>query len=100
MFVSNGVTWVTVLVLLHICKERRAIRVRWDGRPEDVTRRVIAYLDARKSTHAWEILDMPPTMAELQAWLYPECEHGLSLDNCYGPQHYYMDAEERHYAGF
>ena len=100
MFRSNGVTWVTVQILLHICADRRAYRVTWDGRPEDVTKRVIAFLDARGTTHAWDVLELPATMTELTQWLYPECEHGLSLQNCYGPQHYYMDDEERHYAGY
>jgi hypothetical protein len=31
---------------------------------------------------------------------YPQCEHGLSLQNCYGPQHYYLDDEERQRYGY
>jgi hypothetical protein len=100
MLTSNGITWVTVRVMLHICADRRGYAVQWDGRPEDVTKRVIEFLGAKSSTHAWDVLDLPPTMTALQAWLYPECEHGLSLSNCYGPQHYYMDDEERHYMGY
>jgi hypothetical protein len=38
-------------------------------------------------------------MPELEAYLYPTCEHGLSLDLCYGPQHYPYDEDERAYWG-
>ncbi len=100
MFMSDGRTvFVTVQIMMHICAARRGYRVTWTGRPEDVTKRVIEFLDARKSTHAWDVLELPAVMGDLTAWLYPECEHGLSLDNCYGPQHYYMDDEERAYYG-
>ena len=100
MFISDGRTqFVTVQVMLHICAARRGYQVTWTGRPEDVTKRVIAFLEPKSSTHAWDVLDLSPELTELSAWLFPECEHGLSLSNCYGPQHYYMDDEERHYAG-
>jgi len=32
---------------------------------------------------------------ELLGFLHPLCPHGLSADSCYGPQHYYYDAEEQ-----
>ena len=99
MFVTNGVTFVTVVIRMHVCAERRAYTVRWDGKPKDVTGRVIAFLDARSKTHAWDVIDMPAVLKELDAWLNPECEHGMSMSNCYGPQHYYMDDEERAYYG-
>jgi len=29
-----------------------------------------------------------------------ECEHGLSADLCYGPQHYWLDEYERQHYGW
>lgn len=100
MFISDGrIQFVTVQIMLHICADRRGYRVTWTGRPAEVTARVIAFLDARKSTHAWDVLELPAVMGDLQEWLYPLCEHGLSLDLCAGPQHYPYDDEERAYYG-
>jgi len=100
MFISDGRTmFVTVQIMLHICDARRGYRVTWTGRPQDVAKRVIAFLDARKSTHAWDVEELPAGMPELDAYLYPTCEHGLSLDLCYGPQHYPYDEDERAYWG-
>jgi hypothetical protein len=100
MFISDGRTqFVTVQIMLHICQDRRGYRVTWSGRPQDVTSRVIAFLDARKSTHAWDVLELPAGLDTLTEWLYPLCEHGMSLDLCAGPQHYPYDDEEAAYYG-
>ncbi len=100
MFISDGRTmFVTVQIMLHICAERRAYRVTWTGRPAEVAQRVITFLESKKETHAWDILELPPALHDLEAWLYPTCEHGLSLELCAGPQHYPYDEDERAYWG-
>jgi hypothetical protein len=53
--------------------------------------------------HAWfELEDAPidQRYGRLLDFLYPQCEHGLSLQNCYGPQHYHLDDEERQRYGY
>lgn len=32
--------------------------------------------------------------------LWPKCEHGMSANSCFGPQHYWMDDEERAHYGY
>jgi hypothetical protein len=84
---------------IHICEDRRSYFVTWEGNGADVEARIIAFLKARSSTHAYYELESEPfdfaTYPALEAFLYPSCEHGLSLSNCYGPQHYYFDEEEQ-----
>ncbi len=38
---------------------------------------------------------IPYSNRRLLDLLYPTCEHGLEMSNCYGPQHYYFDEEEQ-----
>lgn len=78
---------------IHIIDQRRSYRVSFATEAQ-----ALAFVTARSSTHAvWEIdeLPIPATATALLELLYPICEHGLSLSNCYGPQHYYFDETEQ-----
>jgi hypothetical protein len=78
---------------IHICAERRGYRVTWEGR--NIEARVIAFLDSRRSTHAFhEVEDAWVNgwiYPELFDYMYPQCEHGMLLTLCYGPGHYPPD---------
>lgn len=79
---------------IHICDQRRSYVARFATDAQ-----AVAFVTARRSTHAvYELGDSPLDPGEcpnLFALLYPECEHGMSASNCYGPQHYYFDEEEQ-----
>lgn len=49
----------------------------------------VFYVADPDNTEGW---DAAP---QTTAYLFPECKHGLSQANCYGPQHYYFDEEEQ-----
>lgn len=87
----------TATLLLHICSERRAYRVTFSTEAQ-----AIAFLEARKSTHAPEEImglhgealgSVPASWTDLLEWLYPTCEHGMSESSCYGPDHF-MSADQ------
>lgn len=82
---------------IHICAQRRSYTARFASEDQ-----ALDFVKARSSTHAFfELKDEPidfSVNSRLYDFLYPECEHGMRGD-CYGPQHYYMDDEERYYAG-
>lgn len=84
---------------IHICDQRRSFKATFATEDQ-----ALAYLMARRSTHAvFELEDEPfdyDTFPRLYDLLYPTCEHGMDQSNCYGPQHYYMDDEERARYGF
>lgn len=78
---------------IHICDQRRSYLAHFATEEQ-----ALDYLERRTSTHAFHELEGQPIPDEAQkllAFLYPECEHGLSQSNCYGPQHYYYDEEEQ-----
>lgn len=79
---------------IHICDQRRSYVARFATQEQ-----AIAFATARRSTHAIHEIETEPfdyaTNMALYTYLYPECEHGLDLSNCYGPQHYYFDEEEQ-----
>lgn len=85
-----------IVIEAYTCANRHTYRVVFTG-PE-AEQRALSFITERRSTHAFGELEshkIPDTASELLAYLYPECEHGMSLDNCYGPQHYYFDEEEQ-----
>lgn len=59
----------------------------------------VAYVEPRWETHRFSELKDEPINGHkhqrLYDLLYPTCEHGLSLENCNGPQHYWFDEEEQ-----
>jgi hypothetical protein len=88
----------TASLLIHICAARRAYKVTFSTQEQ-----AIAFLSARTATHNWdEIPDVfwpgsgsvPADWHELLAYLYPTCEHGMSADLCYGPDHFMSAAQE------
>lgn len=86
-----------IVLDIHICAQRRGYRATFEG--PDAETMAIDFLEARKSTHAFYDVESEPIDVNryplLAAYMDPECEHGLSLSNCYGPQHYYFDEEEQ-----
>lgn len=84
----------TIALEISICDQRRSYIARFATEEQ-----ALRFCEARNSTHAFhELQDEPidpPAVPALYSFLYPDCEHGLSLSNCYGPQHYYYDAEEQ-----
>jgi hypothetical protein len=87
----------TITLEIHICDQRRSYRVVFTG--PDAQAHALAFLDTRSSTHAFHELESAPIDASrfplLYDYLNPLCEHGMSLSNCYGPQHFYFDEEEQ-----
>jgi hypothetical protein len=89
----------TATLLIHICAARRAYRATFSTQAQ-----AIAFLSARTATHNWDEIpglhgeglgSVPAEWTELLDYLYPICEHGLSLDLCNGPMHYMSAAEEQ-----
>lgn len=84
---------------MHICDQRRGYRVVFEGDGPEVEVRAIEFIQARWSTHVPSEPDDAQfdvnKYEKLYALLYPQCEHGLSESNCYGPQHYYFDEDEQ-----
>lgn len=94
----------SVTLEIHICDQRRSYLATWEGAEDEVEQRILDFLAERGINHAWHeledrIIDFgtvdAPRLSRLYALLYPTCEHGLDLSNCYGPQHYYYDEEEQ-----
>lgn len=86
-----------IVLDMGICDQRRGYRVTFEGlAAEDMA---LAFVQVRWSTHAVSEAEDAPfdyeAFPRLYDLLYPTCEHGLSLSNCYGPQHYYFDQEEQ-----
>jgi hypothetical protein len=88
----------TATLRIHICAERRSYRATFSTQAQAIT-----FLSARTKTHNWdEIKDVfypgsgsvPSTWYDLLDYLYPTCEHGMSADLCYGPDHYMSAAQE------
>jgi hypothetical protein len=85
-----------IVIEAHNCANRHTYRVVFTG--AEAEQRALSFIAERRSTHAFHELEshkIPDTAGKLLAYLYPECEHGLSLSNCFGPQHYYYDEEEQ-----
>jgi hypothetical protein len=90
---------LTATLLIHICAARRAYRVTFSSQAQ-----AIAFLEARKATHTWDEIpglhgeglgSVPIEWHELINYLYPLCEHGMSLDLCHGPMHFMSAAQEQ-----
>jgi hypothetical protein len=79
---------------VHICDQRRSYIARFSTEAQ-----ALDFVKSRNTTHAFHEVEAEPlgyaTCPMLLDWLYPQCEHGLSASNCYGPQHYYFDEEEQ-----
>jgi len=62
------------------------------------------FIATRTQTHSFRELEdhqLPEDCnPDLQAALYPKCEHGLFLDLCAGPQHYEYDDDELRGMGY
>jgi len=85
----------TIALEIHVCDQRRSYRARFATEDQ-----ALAFVRARWDTtnHAFHELEsepIPATCVELLGLLYPTCEHGMDLANCYGPQHWYFDEEEQ-----
>ena len=89
---------------IHICAERRGYNVTFSTEDQ-----AIAFLTPKSSTHAWWELNtensagprgsVPVSWIKLQEFLYPTCEHGMSADLCYGPDHF-MSADQEEAMGW
>lgn len=78
----------------HICAERRSYMVTFEGTDEEIDERASAWMAARSTTHAMHVDYIRTNLSrfpKVDAYLNPECSHGLSLSNCYGPGHYMPD---------
>ena len=90
----------TATIHIHICDQRRGYNVTFSTEHQ-----AIDYLTPRSSTHTWWELNqndggsVPQSWSRLLDFLYPLCEHGLSLDLCHGPDHY-MSAAQEHAMGW
>ena len=93
----------TATLHVHICAERRGYNVTFSTEDQ-----ALAFLAPKASTHTWWELgadgqpegqdnapSIPATWTRLLEFLYPVCEHGLSADLCYGPNHYMTADQER-----
>lgn len=87
----------TATLEIHICDQRRSYLATFTNQDQ-----AVAFLTTRTSTHAFhEIQDtpVPQDWTALLDFLYPLCEHGMSLDLCEGPNHY-MTAEQEQAMGW
>lgn len=89
----------TATLLIHVCAARRAYKATFSTEDQAIT-----FLAARTSTHNWEEIrglhvegggSVPADWHKLLDYLYPLCEHGMSLDLCEGPDHYMTAAQEQ-----
>ena len=89
----------TATLQIHICDQRRSYKATFSTEAQ-----ALAFLAPRSTTHAWEEIrhlhgqdagSVPATWTKLLDFLYPTCEHGLSLDLCAGPDHYMSAAQEQ-----
>lgn len=91
----------TATLHIHICDQRRGYDATFTTEDQ-----AIAFLTAKRATknHTWWELgaedhtgtgSVPATWTRLVDFLYPTCEHGLSLELCYGPNHYMSAAQEQ-----
>lgn len=84
-------------IALDVSSDGQSYRVVFEGSTAEA--RATAYRAARTATHHFtEAPDAPfshGAFPQLAADLYPICEHGMSADLCYGPQHYCSDEEIR-----
>lgn len=99
--VRSNATTDHIVLEVAVCDQRRSYRVTFEGpQAEDMA---LSFIEGRSKTHAFHEVEESPFNIEkyerLYGLLYPSCEHGLSLSNCYGPQHYYFDQDEQA-AGF
>jgi len=77
----------------HICAARRSYLVTFATEAQ-----ALDFIGRKSSTHAFFTVDGKPidsVHTELINYLFPDCEHGLSLALCYGPNHYATDEEIR-----
>ncbi len=103
MAINAAATGTDTLVFeMHICRERRGFQVTFTG-PE-ASKNAIAYFTRKGAErdaenpwgkYAWFLDEsfQGEIDAELSNFLWPSCEHGLSLALCAGPGHYPADNE-------
>lgn len=83
-----------ITLCVDIIDQRRAYLVTFQG--DQAERRALDFITRKQadSNHVVsELHDHPihQVHALLIRHLYPQCQHGLSLDLCYGPGHYAPD---------
>lgn len=80
----------TIALEFTHCQDGGARIVRFEG--ADAQTRAIDYVRSRLRTHV--VAELPEEPNDLSAYpeltdlLYPTCEHGLSAELCWGPEHY------------
>jgi len=89
-----------VALEVHICDQRRSYTAEFASGDQ-----AVAFMTRNAANHSiTEMEDRPvapmygpvtPDVIRLLDALYPQCEHGLSLELCYGPQHYPSADDER-----
>jgi hypothetical protein len=80
-----------VTLEIHICDQHRSYLATFSTEEQALT-----YCKARTSNHAFFTVEASPLAngwENLEAWLYPTCEHGLSESLCAGPGHYPADGQ-------
>jgi hypothetical protein len=102
MTVIKNMNRITATLHVHICAQRRGYNVTFATEDQ-----AINFLSARTSTHTWWELGaedhsdstVPAGWTRLLAFLYPTCNHGMSLSSCYGPDHF-MSADQEQAMGW
>jgi hypothetical protein len=83
-----------LVLLVHLCAEHRSYKVTF---APGLDSKAAEFVKARESYCAiWIDEEFEGGLVgwpETEKVLYPECEHGLSLWLCAGPEHYPADAE-------
>lgn len=82
-----------IAIEAHNCDMRRSYRVVFATEDQ-----ALAYMEERKSTHAFfELGDEPigDSFTRLLEEMHPTCEHGMSAALCMGPEHYPSAEQER-----
>lgn len=82
-----------ITLRVHICDQRRSYLARFA-----TERQAIDFINRKSAVCVFDEVESAPVgnrHGALIDLLCPLCEHGLSANNCYGPQHYYYDEEEQ-----
>ncbi len=78
------------VITVHVCRERRTYRMVVENEQA-----AVAFIERKSSTCAFDAEgDIPAEWAALTEALWPTCEHGMSRDSCYGPDHFMSAAQE------
>lgn len=96
----NALDAITGTLIIYLCSARRAYRVTFSTEAQ-----CLAFLERKLAAgdYNWDEIpghhgeglgSIPGSWTTVLDFLYPMCEHGMSQDSCYGPDHFMSAAQE------